>query len=66
MGATTRFRCQCGYEALEESRSGYDLIAVYHLHSGPPGWGAQAHRMERVTQPSEVVVAAPREMATVA
>jgi hypothetical protein len=62
----TRFRCQCGYEASEEARPGYALVAVYHLHPGPSGWGTQPFRMEPVSSPIAAQDLETREMATVA
>jgi len=66
MSALTRFRCQCGYEALEQPRPGYHLVAVYHLHEGVRGWGPIAVRMEPIELPARTKVPAEREMATVA
>ncbi len=62
----TRFRCQCGYEASEEVRAGYALVAVYHIHPGPRGWGAIPFRMEQLSQPIAAQDLETREMATVA
>lgn len=66
MSDATRFRCHCGYEALEQPRPGYELVAVYHLHPGIRGWGPTTVRMEPVAQARPVKVPANREMATVA
>lgn len=62
----TRFRCQCGYEACEEARSGRELVAVYHVHTGPSGWDAHLFRMEPISQPAVAVEPEVREMAIIA
>jgi len=61
-----RFRCQCGYEASEEASQGHALVAVYHLHRGPSGWGAHPFRMEPVSQPLVAPDLELRELAPVA
>lgn len=66
MKAGTRFRCRCGYEAPEEARPGHVLVAVYHLHAGPAGWGSVAVRMEPVEEAVRVERGTRREMASVA
>ncbi len=62
----TRFRCQCGYEASEETRPGYAVVAVYHIHPGPVGWGAIPVRMEQLSQSIVAQDLETREMVTVA
>ncbi len=65
MGQANRFRCPCGYEALEQPRHGYELVAVYHVHSGSSGWGPHSARMDPVDWPCPVETTAPRELAGV-
>ncbi len=61
-----RFRCRCGYEASGEARPGHGLVAVYHIHPGPSGWGAHPSRMEPATSAIVAPALELRELAPVA
>ncbi len=65
MTAANLFRCACGYEVQEKPRPGHELVAVYHIHSGPTGWGPQSVRMEPVLEIRPIKAPAPREVAAV-
>ncbi len=53
MTTAHRLRCPCGYETRETPRPGHELVAVYHLHPGAPGWGPHSVRMEAVEESVE-------------